>query len=116
MNYLIVVVLILVSEIVLAFMFSVISQVFYRKLGFDFRSILKGVVERMFLMFCLFNDYPHALTFFSALKLGTRLKHEEKPEVENKYNDFYLIGNLISVMVAIGYVLLLKYFIQNNLL
>ena len=68
----------------------------------------------MFLMFCLINDYPHALTFFSALKLGTRLKHEEKPEVENKYNDFYLIGNLISVMVAIGYVLLLKYFIFTN--
>ncbi len=116
MSYFIVAILILIAEIILAFMFSVISQVFYKKMGFDFRSIFKGIIERMFLMFCLFNDYPHALTFFSALKLGTRLKHEEKPEIENKYNDFYLIGNLISVMVAIGYVLLLKYFFQTNLL
>lgn len=111
MNYLIIVSLILVSEIVLAFMFSVISQLFYKKMGFDFKSIFKGIVERMFLMFCLFNDYPHALTFFSALKLGTRLKHEENKASENKYNDFYLIGNLISVMIAISYVLLLKYFL-----
>ncbi len=108
--------IILVSEIILAFMFSVISQVFYKKMGFDFKSIFKGIIERMFLMFCLINDYPHALTFFSALKLGTRLKHEENKEFENKYNDFYLIGNLISVMVAIGYVLLLKYFLQTNTL
>lgn len=114
--YFLIVAIILVSEIVLAFMFSVISQIFYKKMGFDFRSILKGIIERMFLMFCLFNDYPHALTFFSALKLGTRLKHEENKESENKYNDFYLLGNLISVMVAIGYVLLLKYFLQTNIL
>lgn len=116
MIYLLIIAIILVCEIVLAFMFSVISQVFYKKMGFDFRSIFKGIIERMFLMFCLFNDYAHALTFFSALKLGTRLKHEEKPESENKYNDFYLIGNLVSVMVAVGYVLLLKYFLNENLL
>ena len=111
MKYLIIVSLILVSEIVLAFMFSVISQVFYKKMGFDFRSIFKGIIERIFLMFCLFHNYPHALTFFSALKLGTRLKHEENKESENKYNDFYLLGNLISVMVAISYVLLLNNFL-----
>lgn len=116
MIYLLITAIILVCIIILAFMFSVISQVFYKKMGFDFRSIFKGIIERLFLMFCLFNDYPHALTFFSALKLGTRLKHEENQESENKYNDFYLIGNLISAMVAVGYVLLLKYFIKENLL
>ena len=111
MNYLRIVFLLIVSEIVLAFMFSVISQLFYKKMGFDFKSIFKGFIERLFLMFCLFHNYPHALTFFSALKLGTRLKHEEHKESENKYNDFYLVGNLISVMVAIGYVLLLQNFL-----
>ncbi len=105
--------IILVSEIMLAFMFSVISQVFYKKMGLDFRSIFKGIIERLFLLVCLFNDFPHAITFFSALKLGTRLKHEENPEAENKYNDFYLIGNLISVMVAVGYLLLLKHFLNT---
>lgn len=111
MNYLILLGIIMVSEIVLAFMFSVISQLLYKKMGFDFKSIFKGIIERMFLMVCLYHDYPHALTLFSALKLGTRLKHEEDKESENKYNDFYLIGNLVSVMVAIGYVMLLKYFL-----
>ena len=111
----VVTIVILICEIILAFMFSAISQIFYKKMGFDFRSIFKGLIERLFLMFCLFNDYPHALTFFSALKLGTRLKHEEKPEIENKYNDFYLVGNLVSVIVAIGYVLLLKNILKTNL-
>jgi hypothetical protein len=99
--------ILVVSEIVLAFLFSAISQIFYKKQGLDFKSILKGTVERVFLLVSLVNDYPHALTFFSALKLATRLKHNDSSaDLENKFNDFYLMGNLISVMVAIGYVYL----------
>jgi hypothetical protein len=99
--------ILVVSEIVLAFLFSAISQIFYKKQGLDFKSILKGTVERVFLLVALVNDYPHALTFFSALKLATRLKHNDSSaDLENKFNDFYLMGNLISVMVAIGYVYL----------
>lgn len=113
MTYLLIGIIILVTEIILAFIFSVISQVFYKKMGLDFRSIFKGIIERMFLMFCLLNNFPHALTFFSALKLGTRLKHEEVKETENKYNDFYLVGNLISVMISIGYVLLINYYFKK---
>ena len=99
--------IIVVSEMVLAFLFSAISQIFYKKQGLDFKSILKGTVERVFLLVALVNDYPHALTFFSALKLATRLKHKDSStDLENKFNDFYLMGNLLSVMVAIGYVYL----------
>jgi hypothetical protein len=99
--------ILVVSEMVLAFIFSAISQIFYKKQGLDFKSILKGTVERVFLLVTLVNDYPHALTFFSALKLATRLKHKDSTaDLENKFNDFYLMGNLISVMVAIGYVYL----------
>jgi hypothetical protein len=103
-------VLILVaSEIVLAFSFSAIAQLFYKKIGLDFRSIFKGVFERAFLVMALFYDYPHALTFFSAVKLGTRLKHSEKTEAEeNKFNDFYLFGNFLSVFMAMVYVQILK--------
>jgi hypothetical protein len=99
----------LISEIVLAFMFSVIAQVFYKKIGLDFKSIVKGLFERLFLVLALYFDYPHALTFFSAVKLGTRIKHSERSgEDENRFNDFYLFGNFLSVMVAIVYVQLLK--------
>lgn len=93
------------SEIIIAFVFAVIAQQFYAKLGFDFKSIIKGVVERLFLFIALVNGYTQALTFFSALKLATRLKHSETEAAkENKFNDYYLIGNLASVAITIGYV------------
>ncbi len=98
-----------VSEIVLAFLFSAIAQIFYKKIGLDFKSIVKGLFERAFLVLALYFDYPHALTFFSAIKLATRIKHSERTgEEENKFNDFYLFGNFLSVMVAIAYVQILK--------
>ena len=101
--------IIFVTEIILAFSFAVIAQVFYQKIGFDFKSIFKGFIERLFLLITLVNDYPHALTLFSALKLATRLKHKDvDAETENKFNDFYLIGNMVSVIAATGYVSVFK--------
>ena len=100
----------ILTEIILAFLFAIIAQVFYKKTGIDFKSIAKGIIERIFLSIALINDITSALTFFSALKLATRLKHEEAKEDHNKFNDYYLIGNLASVTVAIIYVLLYKDF------
>ena len=101
--------IVFVAEIILAFSFAVIAQIFYQKIGFDFKSILKGFIERTFLLITLVNDYPHALTLFSALKLATRLKHKDADaETENKFNDFYLVGNMVSVIAAIGYVYAFK--------
>ncbi|MFC0184100.1 hypothetical protein SAMN04515674_102356 [Pseudarcicella hirudinis] len=102
--------LFVISEMLIAFLFAITAQLFYKRIGFDFRSIIKGVIERLFLLIALVNGYAHALTFFSALKLATRLKHEEKAENVDKYNDYYLIGNLVSVIFAIIYV----YIWQNS--
>ena len=96
-------------EIIVAFCFALTAQLFYKKIGLDIRSIMKGVIERSFLLISLVNNYPHALTLFSALKLATRLRHKEAPDKENKFNDYYLIGNFVSVAVAIGYVCLYQY-------
>jgi len=93
-----------VGEVVLAALFWAVANFFYRRSGLDARSIVKGVIERAFLFVTLVNGYPHALTFFSAVKLATRLKHEESGEDRDRFNDYYLIGNLISVLAAIGYV------------
>ena len=102
---------IIICEIVLGFIFSIIAQIFYQKNGIDFRSLLKGLVERGFLFVSLVNEFPHALTLFGALKVATRLKHTSaNPKEEDSFNNFYLIGNLISVMIAIGYVYAYKYF------
>lgn len=100
----------LVTEALLGFLFSIIAQVFYKKIGIDFKSIAKGILERIFLAIALINDLAGALTFFSALKLATRLKHEETKDEHNKFNDYYLIGNLLSVLVAILYVWLYRNF------
>lgn len=97
------VILFLLTEVVLAFLFSIIAQVYYKKLGLDFKSIFKGYLERLFLVIALIHDINTALTFFSALKLATRLKHQETAEENNKFNDYYLLGNLASVTVAIFY-------------
>lgn len=62
------------------------------------RSILKGIAERAFLTFSLVNGLPHALTFFAGLKIATRIKDDDKIS-----NDFYLLGNLLSITLAIVY-------------
>lgn len=101
---------ILISEIVLAFLFAVIAQLFYRRMGLDFRSIVKGFVERMFLLVCLANALPHALAMFGALKVATRLtRRDVEPSEQAAFNDFFLIGNLVSTVAAVGYALLLQY-------
>jgi hypothetical protein len=100
----------IVTEIFIAFIFAVIAQVFYHKIGFNFKAIFKGLIERLFLFIALVNGYSQALTLFSALKLATRLKHHDDPNEMDSFNDYYLLGNLISVAVAIGYVYIYQHF------
>ena len=94
-----------VAELIAAALYAMVAQIFLGRAGFDFKSILKGIIERLFLAICLHLNYPHALTLFSALKLATRLKHVEPAGAEeNKFNDYYLVGNLTSVLLAILYI------------
>lgn len=74
----------IVTEILVAFLFASIAQVFYKKIGIDFRSIFKGLTERLFLSVAFINNLTSALTFFSALKLATRLKHQETAGEHNR--------------------------------
>jgi hypothetical protein len=92
---------------VIAAIFAGIGQIFYNRLGFDWKTITKGVVERLFIAFALIHDYPTALTFFGALKLATRLKRSDN-EDSQPFNDYYLVGNLVSVALAIAYVVVWK--------
>ena len=98
-----------ITEILLGFLFASIAQLFYKRIGIDFKSIFKGIIERLFLSIAFINNLSSALTFFSALKLATRLKHQETGSEHNKFNDYYLVGNLASVAVAIFYS-----YIHNN--
>lgn len=107
-------VFILSTEILLSIFYYVITPKTIRKNKIiDYKSILKGIVERIFLFVSLINNYPHALTLFGALKLATRLKRDDEQDKakQSLYNDFYLVGNFISVMIAIFYVFLYEKYI-----
>lgn len=59
----------------------------------SYRPMIHGIIERLFLHISLLAGYPQSLVLFGALKIGTRIKAEE-----NKIsNDYFLLGNLISV-------------------
>ena len=115
-NLLLFLTIFILIEIILGiFYFFITPKQLKSKEIIDYRSILKGVVERLFLMISLINGYPHILTLFGALKLATRLKRKsvnENQELESLYNDFYLVGNFISVLVSILYVYLFKIYIN----
>ena len=66
--------------------------------AWDKEAILKGILERLVLFTALLHDYPQMLIAFSAMKLGTRLRHEEGSEISNTY---FLVGNLLSIFLAI---------------
>lgn len=106
--------IIVIIEVVLTLFYTIISPKKDNVLKLDFKSILKGLIERSFLTYSLLNNFPHSLTLFGALKLGTRLKSadDEKTEEgikrESRYNDYFLIGNFVSVSISIIYFNLLK--------
>jgi hypothetical protein len=67
-------------------------------------SFLKGLIERAFVVVALRTEVASALTLLAALKIATRFKDEE-----NKVsNDFFLMGNLISILFGIGYYQIMK--------
>ena len=96
-------------EIILTVFYTIITPREKNSRLIDVKSILKGLVERAFLTYSLISGFPHVLTLFGALKLGTRLKSadnentEEGRKKESRYNDYYLVGNFISVALSIVY-------------
>ncbi len=76
----------------------------------DANDLLKGMIERFVLAFALANNLPQILIFFGAMKLGTRLKNDV---VTEHFNNYFLVGNLLSVFLAIIYSI---YLTKNNIL
>lgn len=62
------------------------------------RSMVKGVLERLFLIIGLVLGYPQVIIAFGALKIGTRFQRSSSVS-----NDYFLIGNFISLLTAILY-------------
>jgi len=101
------IVLIIAGELVLHMLLFGISKMIGNKQSRDkitFSSVLKGITERTFVVVVLWMNISSALTLLAALKIATRFKDED-----NKVsNDFFLMGNLISILFGIGYYHLFK--------
>ncbi len=68
-------------------------------------STFKGVMERLIISVFLISNFPPILIVFGTLKLGTRIS--EHKEIKN---DYFLIGNLSSILVALIYFYAFKHF------
>jgi hypothetical protein len=104
-NWIAVILLLAGGEALSVLLFWLLSKVFTGKdgAGINRRSVIKGIVERMFLFFALIHDLPHVLTLLGALKIATRIKDENKIS-----NDYFLVGNLVSISLAIAYYIIWK--------
>ena len=91
-----------VGELGALLIFFLITKMFKRNLTLS--SVLRGALERAFLFIILLADLPQGLAFFGALKIATRLKDDDKIS-----NDYFLTGNLVSVLIVIGYYLTSQY-------
>lgn len=58
-------------------------------------SVSKGILERLLLCVGLVNEIYPILIFFGAIKIATRL--DEKNKISN---DYFLIGNIVSVLLS----------------
>lgn len=68
----------------------------------------KGILERLVIFIGLTSDYSTVLVMFGALKLGTRLHDEGNKNISNNY---FLIGNFVSVLIAIVATIVAKHWV-----
>ena len=104
LNFFQIIGLIVVIEVLSILFFWLVAR--YNEGEITVTSVLKGIFERFFVSYSLFLGYPQILTLFAALKIATRIKDESKIS-----NDYYFIGNLISISLAIIYTELIKSYI-----
>lgn len=68
-------------------------------------ALYKGLLERLVIYLGLLMNYGVIIAAFGAFKLGTRWKEEQPSAISN---DYFLVGNLISLLVVLGEVLLFR--------
>ena len=94
----------MLGEVVIHLLFFLISK----SIGnpnrdrINLSTVMKGWLERAFIAVVLVLGIASAITMLGALKIATRIKDEES----KVSNDFFLMGNLVSVMFGIGYYVL----------
>lgn len=94
---------ILESTLTLVF-FSIEKLILKKGITLNLSSISKGMLERLMLILGLINGYPQIITAFVALKIA----HKISSNKVKSFDDFFLLGNIISVSSAIIFVWLIN--------
>jgi hypothetical protein len=97
--------IVLIGELAIHILFFILSKLFGKdkKDKINGISIFKGILERTFIVVSFHFNMASALTLLGALKIATRIKDTE----DRVSNDFFLVGNLISVLFGIGYYIII---------
>jgi len=97
------------GEIIATIIFKIIQYSLGKNLNYKVdRAVIKGILERLFLFLALIYKLPQALIAFAAIKIGTRFIEEES----KISNDYFYIGNITSLLLAILYFIIWNYFIN----
>jgi len=109
MKYLVVAGIFVIGELVSLFIFALIKRALNVPNTDPARkaSVVKGIIERAVLYIGLLYGFPQILIAFGALKIGTRLHEDKKNKISN---DYFLVGNLISILLAMLYAILAQQF------
>ncbi|MEM6831905.1 MAG: hypothetical protein AAF551_15450 [Bacteroidota bacterium] len=95
----------IIGELLALFVFWFVTKAFKKKLTIS--GVLRGVLERLFLFITLAAELTPAMAIFGALKIATRLSDDKEDKISN---DYFLVGNLVSILLVIGYYLIPKYY------
>ena len=108
MKYIWAILIFLGGELILLLVFEVLKKKIgpEKQRGVFNLSTLKGIFERLTIITGLLLGFPQILIAFGALKIGTRLHEEKESEISNNY---FLIGNLISILAAMLVSALIKH-------
>jgi hypothetical protein len=94
------------GELMASVAFYYIRKKFEKGTRLQTLSLFKGLLERFAMLLGLVAGLPTIIIFFGAIKLGTRLKEHQDSLVSN---DYFLIGNLTSVLFAVFEYLIYKW-------
>lgn len=100
--------LFLTGEVIACVIYYFVTKKFSKKLQLE--ALARGWLERIFILISLLYKLPQALILFGALKIGTRLREGET----RVSNDYFLVGNLLSVFIAIIYYIISIEIIKVN--
>jgi hypothetical protein len=98
----------IIGEIIATIIFKFMEYSLEKNIVYKINiSVIKGILERLFLFLCLIHNLPQALIAFVAIKIGTRFLPENGTKISH---DYFFIGNITSLLIVVLYYSIWKSF------